>query len=97
MPKSIQLFLEKYHFAEKLQEIQGNTKNLASFRKRFFHWFSAFLVLKYVHFARDHFYSNISVTSAAKWLLEQQLGIKIKNDNAKQLLLKFRDLDKKQR
>jgi hypothetical protein len=94
MPKSIQLFLEKYHFIKKLKEIKNNTTNLASFRKRFFHWFSAFIALKYVHFARDSFYPNISVTTAAKWLLEHHFHIKIKNENAKELLLKFRKIDK---
>ncbi|MGB1206190.1 MAG: hypothetical protein ACPG5B_11120 [Chitinophagales bacterium] len=96
MPKSIQMFLEKNHFEAKLQEIQNNTTNLASFRKRFFHWFSAFIALKYVHFARDNFYPNISVTIAAKWLLEHYFFTTKASENSKNLLLSFREIDKKQ-
>jgi len=96
MPKSIQDFLKSYNFEKKLKEIQGNSTNLASFRKRFFHWFSAFIALKYVHFARDSFYPNIPVTSATKWLLEQHFEIKIENPTAENLLLVFREIDKKQ-
>ena len=94
LPKSVREFLKAYHFEEKLKEIQGNSTNLASFRRRFFHWFSAFIALKYVHFTLDSYYPNISVTVASKWLLEQHFEIDSENLSAKGLLIKFRQIDK---
>lgn len=89
LPKSIQSFLKEYNFPSKLVEIQSNTTNIHTFTQRFFNWFNAFIALKYVHYARDKFYPNISVEEATKWLLKSE-----KNINTKDLLLKMRQINK---
>jgi glycosyltransferase involved in cell wall biosynthesis len=68
LPRSISGFLVSLNFEKKLKEIQGQSTNLQSFRKRFFQWFDGFRVLKYVHFVRDSFYPNISTSTAVDWL-----------------------------
>ncbi|MEM6964515.1 MAG: glycosyltransferase family 2 protein, partial [Bacteroidota bacterium] len=56
LPTSIRTFLEYNDFDEKLAEIQQNTTAPLTFGQRFFRWFNAFFLMKYVHFARDHYY-----------------------------------------
>ncbi|MEM6321708.1 MAG: glycosyltransferase family 2 protein [Bacteroidota bacterium] len=93
LPPSITDYLASLHFEERLAEIRGNTSNLTAFKKRFFRWFNAFQVMKYAHFARDHFYENIPVTEAARDLLSQ-LGIPTVEEDVKRLLITFRKLDR---
>ena len=92
LPESVGTFLRIQNFEEKLAEIQAHTSNRATFGKRFWRWFDAFLMMKYVHFARDEFYPDVEVTEAAQWLLEH------KNFNlekkAKIQLEAFRQLDR---
>jgi len=68
LPRSISAFLEKENFPEKLREIQANTASPEAFRKRFFRWFDPFKAMKFVHFARDHFYPNVPVEEI--WIAE---------------------------
>ena len=71
MPVSVAAFLKTVDFDNKWQEHHKNTSDLASFRKRFFRWFNAFMLMKYVHFARDNYYPDVPVEAAASWLLEE--------------------------
>lgn len=54
-----------------IAEIKQNTSNYPSFYKRFYQWFGAFRLMKYLHYMRDNGYPNIGVDVAVKWLLEQ--------------------------
>jgi len=92
LPASIAQFLIQNNFAEKLQEMQNNTSTKRNFKKRFYDWFSAFLLMKYVHFARDNYYSNVPVAAAATWL-NRELKLDIASDNAKDLLVGLRKYD----
>ncbi len=91
MPDSIGSFLRINGFDKKLTEIQLNTSNSDSFQKRFWRWFDAFLVMKYVHFARENYYADVEVTKAAAWLLEKS-GLQ-KTGSAKEMLLLFREIE----
>ena len=71
LPESISAFINQNHFEEKLKEIKENTTSVESFRKRFFQWFNAFMVLKYIHFARDLYYPNQPVELVAAELLKE--------------------------
>ncbi len=93
LPDSIHQFLKLNDFASKLIEIQSNTTNSKNFQTRFYKWFNAFMVMKYLHFARDHYYSNVKVAAAAQWLLNE-LSIKFNAAPGSEILLnKFRQLD----
>jgi hypothetical protein len=93
LPASVAQFLKANNFEQKLTEIQGNTTNTASFKNRFFRWFNAFLLMKFVHFSRDEFYPNINVREAAIWCLKEK-GMEISEEaTAKELLFLFRKLD----
>lgn len=89
--KAIQKFLSKHDFEHHLSEIKAKSGNISIFKNHFFGWFNAFQVLKYVHYCRDHYYSNISIQKASEWLfytLDQPSA-----QNAKASLLAFRKLD----
>ncbi|MFQ5445968.1 MAG: glycosyltransferase [Saprospiraceae bacterium] len=69
LPESIRTFLEENNFEQKRDEIHRHTASREAFKKRFYRWFDAFLLMKYVHHARDKFYPSIGVDEAARWLL----------------------------
>lgn len=90
-------FLLQINFEQKLQKIRNNTRNYESFRVRFFRWFNAFMVMKFVHFARDAYYPNIEVAKAARDLLESRMEFIPSKPHtysytAKELLLIYRRL-----
>ncbi|MCH2213566.1 MAG: glycosyltransferase [Flavobacteriales bacterium] len=62
-------FLSAYFFDDRIVEIYSNSKGLSSFEKRFYRWFNAFMVLKFVHFVRDNAHPNVRVELAALDLL----------------------------
>lgn len=66
--KTIDLFLEDQNFWNDLLEIKKSSKDLKSFRDKFYRWFNGLRVMKFAHFCRDHFYPNIGVLEAAKHL-----------------------------
>ncbi len=95
LPKSVREYLEKIRFETNMDEIQVNSSTLDSFIKRFFRWFNGLQVLKFVHFTRDHFYSNLNVRVAAIELLKlQQIKVE-ENISERELLAIFRELDKR--
>lgn len=94
-PQSIQEFLSLIGFKEKLQEIKKHTTQLETFSNRFFQWFNAFILMKYLHFSRDNYYPNISVIKASRWLLEKMdKELILKEDSPKALLEQFRIFDR---
>jgi len=62
MPNSIQDFFRTHGYSEKVNLIKSNCKTLEQFEKQFYVWFDGFLCLKFVHFVRDNFYSNVPLT-----------------------------------
>ncbi|MEM7105952.1 MAG: glycosyltransferase family 2 protein [Bacteroidota bacterium] len=95
LPESFTIFLQNQDFYNKVMEIKAHTAGRKTFTDRLFQWFNAFLLMKYIHFARDHYYPNIPVDLAAIWLLEttDKLPVGAKTD-ARSLLIEFRRLDR---
>ena len=97
IPKNIKEFLIANNFDLAINDINNNCSNLTNFRKRFFVWFNAFKVLKYLNFTHEHNLEKVKITEVASQLLK-----KIKPDtdiptDEKQLLLIFRSIEKKRR
>lgn len=74
LPESVRSFLEVVDFQLNIKEIRKNTANVETFKKRFFKWFNAFMLMKYMHYCRDHFYENKTVVEAGRWLLKEGFG-----------------------
>ena len=68
--KPVMEFLNMKNFKKRYNEIKTHTKDYQSFKKRFFRWFDAFLLMKYLHFVRDNYYGNIDIHDASQYLLE---------------------------
>lgn len=86
-------FLNEIDFNNKVEEIKKNTTSLESFKKRFFKFFDAFIVLKYVHFSRDNFYKNEEIKSQVIELLLVLTGNNFSGLTKHELLLKLRDIE----
>ncbi|MFN0203835.1 MAG: glycosyltransferase [Bacteroidia bacterium] len=71
-PPSIQAFCDTLKFEEDLAENKKHSPNEKTFIKRFFRWFDGFMILKYVHFARDNFYTNqpLQTMAADLWKMK---------------------------
>ena len=68
LTKCVNRFLSENDFDHFYSEMLKHSTDFAGFRKRFFTWMDGFRVLKFVHFARDHFYENVELTGAINWL-----------------------------
>jgi hypothetical protein len=91
VPPSIKHFLVENNFENKLNEIKNNTTSKQQFQKRFFDWFDAFMLLKFIHFARDNYYPNKAVGSEATALLKKKEN-SFPTTNEKDLLIYLRKI-----
>jgi len=91
IPESVQTFLATIDFEDNLANIKKNSKSEQHFIEIFYKWFNAFKVLKYMHFARDHFYPDVAISSGANELLEMKGQSKCENN--KMLLINYREVD----
>lgn len=92
IPPSLNQFLEEADFKNKLIEIKNNTSSKQQFQKRFFDWFDGFMLLKFVHFARDKFYPNTSITDVVNSLLDKKESSSI--SSAEDYLIYLRQIQK---
>ena len=95
VPESVQTFLSEQNFAEALGEIRRHTSSADAFVKRFYRWFDGFRAMKFVHHARDRFYGEEEVATAAAKLLER-IGVKAPSKNVRGLLKLYRSLERGQ-
>lgn len=68
LPDSVRQFVELDEWVAQVQEFNSQSNSKSTFQKRFYQWFDGFKVLKYVHFARDEYYSNVPVSDGLNWL-----------------------------
>ena len=95
-PNVLKRFLGEAFIESVVPEIRQNSTGPESYRKRFFRWFNAFRLMKYLNFARDEKYGAIPVQTAALALLKQ-MGVADINENAADLLRRYRQLDRNQK
>ena len=86
-------FLRRQGFEQKLSEMKGHSASYSTFLGRFFRWFNAFLVMKYLHFARSKGRADVPVAEAARWLLEER-GPLPERDDVPSLLRQYRMVDR---
>lgn len=92
IPESIFSFFNG-DITTELEKIKSQTTSLTSFTQRFFLWFDAFRILKFIHFSRDHYYPNVPISQALTWLfniLDLQPASTILEDQ----LVALRDYDR---
>ncbi|PLX10775.1 MAG: family 2 glycosyl transferase, partial [Marinilabiliales bacterium] len=94
LPKSIAQYLVQHGFFKAVEEINANSSNLETFKKRFFYWYDAFKVLKYLNFAHEHHYEKSSLLIGAENLLEKISDDSIGQKNCKEYLEIYRSLER---
>jgi hypothetical protein len=94
LPKSIAQFLVQNDFFMAVEEINANSSNLETFKKRFFYWFDAFKVLKFLNFAHEQHYKKSSLLIEAENLLEKISDDSKGQKNSKEYLEIFRSLER---
>ena len=67
-------FLKKVDFTNRLLEIRKNTSSKIAFRNRFFNWFDAFLLMKYLHFLREELNEDCDIGYCSDYLFSK-LGL----------------------
>ena len=93
LPIPISQFLLDNDAASAIQKVRGNTANLKSFRKRFFLWFDAFLLLKYLNYTNEYHYKREPVESEAT-KLGQLIGLDLSDCESTKILLElYREKD----
>jgi len=82
-------FLESVKWEEIVSEIRDYTTDLESFRKRFFRWFNAFMVMKFFHWLRDQGVEDKPVLGESITLLKE-LGLTVASKNSFEVLKNYR-------
>ena len=85
-------YLSDSHFSDVVTKMKLHVSNKMAFRKRFFRWFDAFRLMKYLHYCRDNGLEDIPIDEAVK-LLFNCFGLKEKV-NLEEALMILRDFDK---
>jgi hypothetical protein len=93
MKQPLQSFLIENKFVEEIREIKQNAKNPVTFSNRFFRWFNAFKVIKYMNYSHESFYNLKPVTELVQKYFET-IGV-IGSNNPEELLAKFREMANK--
>ncbi|MCD7972551.1 MAG: hypothetical protein LUG18_07765 [Candidatus Azobacteroides sp.] len=93
-PVTIRSYFEKTGMLfEKIREINANTSTGENFRKRFFEWFNAFQIIKFMHFVHPAFYPLKKTEILVVELWELIFGEKPENETEVFYLLeKYRKL-----
>ncbi|MBI9069795.1 MAG: glycosyltransferase [Salinivirgaceae bacterium] len=93
LDQSIKHFIKQDEFADKLLEINANCASIESFEKRFFQWFDAFKIIKYLNFTHKNS-GRISTQKAALGFLKDNLQIKPHTEKISDLLELYRSLER---
>lgn len=89
----IMCFLNKNKFFAELKKINANSPNLKTFNSRFYQWFNAFRVIKFLNFAHEGYYTKERVEIQAANLIQISEEIPTCSFTPRDLLRKFRIRD----
>lgn len=92
LPAGLNDYLKHNNFALSVNQMNTHSANPDTFKKRFFTWFNAFRVLKYLNYAREYCHVKQAVDIAAADLLER-MGI-TPAAGKKELLIQYRELQR---
>ena len=87
-------FLKQMDFEDHCREIFLHTSTYANFRRRFFRYFNSFMMIRYLHYMRDHFHPDVPIEHAANELSHTAYADAAPGSRAEEILLYFRHLDR---
>ncbi|MBI9054448.1 MAG: glycosyltransferase [Bacteroidales bacterium] len=94
LPECIKEFLKQNRISESIEEINRNSSNLKSFTKRFYNWFDAFRVLKFMNFAHDKYFEKKPLLHECEKLLQLISENEIVEKSNRKYLEIFRGLER---
>jgi hypothetical protein len=86
-------WLEESNADNALQNIASNSSNFESYIKRFFQWFDAFQLMKYLHYMRDKGLADLPILDCTAYLFDKMPMPH--SDQIQENLNKLRDFDLK--
>jgi hypothetical protein len=63
-------FIKKEEWMEKIIKFNTQSSILSTFRYKFFQWINVLKILRFIHYARDSKFDNVTVMEAYKWLVD---------------------------
>ncbi len=91
----MQEFLKINNFEEDLKKIKNNSPNINVFTKRFFDWFNAFRVIKFLNFSHEKYFIKKKVKSESVRLLKEHYPKNNIPNSEKEILLLYRKIQTK--
>jgi len=86
-------FLIQVDASRAIENVRANASSPKTFKKRFFLWFDAFMLLKYMNFAAEKYYGRQPVDYQAKSLLACMGYKQYENLSTTELLLRYREME----
>jgi hypothetical protein len=68
LPQAIRDYLQTINFTDKVREINQNSSSVERFKKRFFQYFDAFLILRFLNFSHQSHFSKQKIAEAIEQL-----------------------------
>lgn len=93
LPMTVETFLGD-DWKDQINALKEQVGSYEQFTKRFFHWFDAFRILKFVHFCRDEFYHNVTMEEVLDWLKGHSMLVKGSKES---YLIQLRFMDREYR
>ena len=95
MPEPLRIFLHNIQAMDAIREIKANAGSLKTFTNRFFRWFDAFRIIKYLNYASQHGFNQVPVGQAVKEYL-QEAGWPVPPENTEdvELLYRLREIER---
>lgn len=87
-------FLFQVDAIKAIENVRANASSPKSFKKRFFLWFDAFMLLKYMNFAAEKYYGRQPVEGQAQNLLNRMGKYQAEKLDTKDLLLIYREMER---
>ncbi len=94
LPSSLKEYLLKNEIEKAISNAEKNSSSLINFRKRFYVWFDAFRVIKYLNWSHENYFQKQAIVDACVLYLER-VNAPLKFCNNEELLFHVREIDKK--
>ncbi|MCD4768804.1 MAG: hypothetical protein K8R35_01380, partial [Bacteroidales bacterium] len=94
LDKDMAIFLEINGWRQKVEEVNRNTSNPDSFKKRFFSWFNMFKMVKYLNWIHSEgSLVKTDILDASVRMLELT-GFNTEDKNERDMLIKYRSIER---
>jgi hypothetical protein len=94
LPEPLKNYLVKHEFEKVIEEINQNSGGKDTFLKRFYQWWNAFRILKYMNFVHAGYYTKLDATVAAEFFLKRLIPSYTSSENSKLVLESLRKLER---